>query len=44
MRNAYNERHKYDGVVDTTGRVVIPELGMKPGGRLAKELRSIAGL
>ena len=44
MRNAYNERHKYDGVVETTGRVVIPELGMKPGGRLAKELRSIAGL
>lgn len=44
MRNAYNERHKYDGVVETTGRVITPELGMKPGGRLAKELRSIAGL
>lgn len=41
VKNAYNERHKYDGMVEAAGRVVTPELGYTSD--FVKNLRSIAG-
>lgn len=41
VKNAYNERHKYDGMVEAAGRFVTPELGYTSD--FVKNLRSIAG-
>ena len=41
MREAYNNKHKYDGMVETTGRVVTPALDYA-GSDFIRELRDIA--
>lgn len=41
MREAYNNKHKYDGMVEATGRVVTPALDYA-GSDFIRELRDIA--